>query len=119
MALTSLSAGHPLPVLVPARGRARVVGEPGSLLGVLETPDLPVTTLELGPGDRLLLYTDGVTEGRRGREEYGERRLLDRAAAAPSGAGPLVAAVLDDVLAFQRGVPRDDIALLALTPALT
>ncbi len=116
---TVCAAGHPLPVLVPATGSPRVVGEPGSLLGVLETPELPVTTVELAPGDRLLLYTDGVTEGRRGREEYGERRLLARAAVAPLGAGPLVEAVLDDVLHFQHGVPRDDIALLALTPAAT
>jgi sigma-B regulation protein RsbU (phosphoserine phosphatase) len=113
---TVCAAGHPLPVLIPAAGEPRVVGEPGSLLGVLPTLDLPLTTLELAPGDRLLLYTDGVTEARRGRKEYGEARLLARTATAPPGAASLVAAVLDDVLDFQHGVPRDDIALLALTP---
>jgi phosphoserine phosphatase RsbU/P len=111
------AAGHPLPVLVPARGDARVVGEPGSLLGVLSSLSLPGTVVELAPGDRLLLYTDGVTEARRGREEYGEERLLARANQAAPGAASLVTMVLDDVLAFQHGVPRDDIALLALTPA--
>ena len=114
---TVCAAGHPLPVLVPAAGDVSVVGEPGTLLGVEPWLDLSLTTVPLGPGDRLLLYTDGVTEARRGREEYGEDRLLARAAAAPPGAAALVAAVLDDALAFQDGVPRDDIALLALTPS--
>ena len=113
---TVCAAGHPLPVLVPADGEARVVGEPGSLLGVMPVIDLPTTAVELAPGDRLLLYTDGVTEARRGREEYGEQRLLARAAQAAPGTASLVEAVLDDVLHFQHGIPRDDIALLAVTP---
>ena len=110
------AAGHPLPVLVPAVGEARVVGEPGSLLGVVPTIDLPATAVELAPGDRLLLYTDGVTEARRGNQEYGEQRLLARASQAAPGAAQLVDAVLDDVVNYQHGVPRDDIALLAVTP---
>jgi sigma-B regulation protein RsbU (phosphoserine phosphatase) len=110
------AAGHPLPVLVPASGDARVVGEPGSLLGVMASPSLPVTAVDLAPGDRLLLYTDGVTEARRDRGEYGEERLLARATGTAPGAASLVSAVLDDVLSFQHGVPRDDIALLAITP---
>jgi sigma-B regulation protein RsbU (phosphoserine phosphatase) len=113
---TVCAAGHPLPVLVPASGRAHLVGKPGSLLGILPSLDLPATVVELTPGDRLLLYTDGVTEARRDREEYGEQRLLARAGTTGPGADALVSAVLADVLDFQHGVPRDDIALLALTP---
>ena len=113
---TVCAAGHPLPLLVPTSGEVRVVGEPGSLLGVLAAPELHLASVDLAPGDRLLLYTDGVSEARRKREEYGEERLVALAARAPHGAEALVAEVLSDVLAFQRGVPRDDIALLALTP---
>jgi sigma-B regulation protein RsbU (phosphoserine phosphatase) len=111
------AAGHPLPVLVPASGDPHVVGEPGSLLGVLPSPVLPLMAVDLAPGDRLLLYTDGVTEARRDRDEYGEERLLACASRSAPGAASLVAAVLDEVLEFQSGVPRDDVALLAVTPA--
>jgi sigma-B regulation protein RsbU (phosphoserine phosphatase) len=113
---TVCAAGHPLPLLVSATTAPRLVGQPGSLLGVLETLDLPTTAVELGAGDRLLLYTDGVTEARREREEYGEERLLARAGDAAPGAAAMVSSVLEDILAFQHGVPRDDIALLAITP---
>ncbi|HEU0104376.1 MAG TPA: SpoIIE family protein phosphatase [Mycobacteriales bacterium] len=110
------AAGHPLPLLVPAVGPAQLVGEPGSLLGVLPSLDLPATVLELAHGDRLLLYTDGVTEARRSGQEYGEERLLARAGDTAQGSAAVVSAVLEDVLEFQHGVPRDDIALLAVTP---
>ena len=108
------AAGHPLPVLTGTSGASRVVGTPGSLLGVLPRIELTPTELVLAPRQRLLLYTDGVTEGRHGDEEYGEERLLTTASAPAGDATALVDAVLRDVLAFQDGVPRDDIALLAL-----
>jgi sigma-B regulation protein RsbU (phosphoserine phosphatase) len=113
---TICAAGHPLPLLVPVVGGPRLVGEPGSLLGVLPSLELHATTVELVPGDRLLLYTDGVTEARRDGVEYGEDRLLVLAADTDPGGAELVTAVVDDVLEFQRGMPRDDIALLVLSP---
>ena len=43
-----------------------MVGGEGPLLGVIEDPVFADQELVLNPGDALLLYTDGVTEGRRG-----------------------------------------------------
>ena len=57
-------AGHPLPLLRNAAGQVRPVGESGDLLGVLETPSFHTTTIDLQPGELLLLYTDGFSEAR-------------------------------------------------------
>jgi phosphoserine phosphatase RsbU/P len=112
---TICAAGHPLPVLVEPDGSSRLVGEPGALLGTDLFPEVTATTLPLTSGRRLLLYTDGVTEARCGSREYGDDRLLTVASAAAPGAAALVDEVLGDVVAFQPGSPRDDIALLAIT----
>ena len=62
--LTTISAGHPLPVLHTAGGNVDHVGVSGTLLGVL--PQINVTPIEtiLGEGDTIILYTDGITDVR-------------------------------------------------------
>jgi PAS domain S-box-containing protein len=54
--------GHPRPVHIPAGREPRLVGRPGSVLGLLDSPVFHETELVLAPGDTLLLYTDGVTD---------------------------------------------------------
>jgi sigma-B regulation protein RsbU (phosphoserine phosphatase) len=105
--------GHPRPVHVDDAG-ATLVGTPGSLLGVL--PDVELSDLEipLEPGESLLLYTDGVPEARDGGSFYGIDRVLHLVAGTGSKADQMAGAVLDDVLAFQHGVARDDIAVVAI-----
>jgi serine phosphatase RsbU (regulator of sigma subunit) len=76
--LTWLNAGHPLPLLV----------RDGSYIGELECrPSMPmglggslaeIATVKLQPADRVLFYTDGVTETRAARgERFGVPRLAD------------------------------------------
>jgi serine phosphatase RsbU (regulator of sigma subunit) len=66
LTMTWSSAGHPPPILLPARGRALVLtSEPTDLiLGVI--PEIPRVEhrVELGPGDTVLLYSDGLIERR-------------------------------------------------------
>ena len=66
LTMTWSSAGHPPPILLPARGRALVLAsEPTDLiLGVI--PEIPRVEhrVELGPGDTVLLYSDGLIERR-------------------------------------------------------
>jgi phosphoserine phosphatase RsbU/P len=69
--------------------------------------------VRLAPGDLMVLFTDGVTEGRRGRELYGDERL-ERSVVAHRAAPQPAEAVLADVLAFQDGTARDDIAVVAV-----
>src|SRR4051794_23684968 len=68
LAVEVLPAGHERPVLLRADGRAEQVGAFGTAVGLLPQVLVEATTFRLGPGDTLLLYTDGVTERRRGRE---------------------------------------------------
>jgi phosphoserine phosphatase RsbU/P len=115
------SGGHPPPLVIRADGELEELACRGPLLGVFPTGAFVSARTELAPGDVVVLYTDGVTEARRGREEFGEHRLHELlAATAGRGADAIAGAVEDSVLAFQSGNARDDIAVLALgAPAPT
>ena len=107
--------GHPPPVVVLRGESAQFVGEPGSLIGVLAEPHLHLASVPTAPGTTLVLFTDGVTEGRRGAAFYGETRLLDVVDSLSGLAAKDVATgLLDDVLAFQHHRAKDDIAVVVL-----
>jgi len=62
----------------------------------------------------LVAYTDGVSEARRGRDWYGDRRVRDLLDASWASATELADLVVDDVLQFEANAPRDDIAVVAV-----
>jgi serine phosphatase RsbU (regulator of sigma subunit) len=66
--VTIASGGHPLPMILRADGSLETVGKPGTLLGVFEDPTLIDEAIDLRRGDALVMYTDGVTDERRGDE---------------------------------------------------
>ena len=68
--------GHPRPVVLRADGSVERVDAPGTLLGVLPSPPFVDVAVRLEPGSALVLYTDGVTEARRGSDQFGERGLM-------------------------------------------
>ena len=113
--LTVSSGGHHLPLRRRASGQLDTIGETGTILGMLDTPRLTDTTTMLEPGDVVVLYTDGVTEARRDREFFDDQRLVDaigrhNGTSAQDMADGLVAEVLE----FQRGDARDDIAVVVI-----
>ena len=112
--MVAASAGHPLPLLVKPGIRARAVGRPGLFLGSFADPVLHDQELLLEPGDVIVLYTDGVTEARREDEFYGERRL--RAAVEKEGIRlkDRVEGLLEEVVDYQSGSPRDDIVIVGV-----
>jgi serine phosphatase RsbU (regulator of sigma subunit) len=107
--------GHPLPMVRRAGGAIEEVGEYGTLLGIVDNPHLPASTVELEPGDAFLLYTDGVFDvGARRRAEWGPELVRELLAGAPAGdAAAIVARLEGSALDAQDGRPRDDIAILA------
>ena len=123
--LTLALSGHPPPLLRRLDGSIEAIGRPGTALGIVSLLDIEETVVDLYPGEVLLAYTDGVTEARRDRTEFGEERLAWILATAASGlrgrtgvaAASLVAnAVADRVMdAVTEFAPtRDDIAVLVL-----
>jgi phosphoserine phosphatase RsbU/P len=111
-------AGHVQPVLVRADGTAELIGTFGTAVGLVPTVRVSCTQHRVGPGDTLLVYTDGVTERRRGREQFGAERLLTVAArAAGRPAVQVVGAVREAVERFSTEPLDDDVALLAVRAA--
>lgn len=69
--------GSPRPILISRDGGVQLVGKGGFPVGLVPTMDYDEETLHLGSGDRLILYSDGITDcaSLRGNR-YGEPRLL-------------------------------------------
>jgi hypothetical protein len=115
--LRYVNAGHNPPFLLPVGERAARLAATAMALGVTMDTTFPSMTLDLDRGDRLLLYTDGVTEAANRRdEEYGEPRLetyLDAHRGEPGR--QLIDGVVADVLRFcDTARPRDDMTLMCL-----
>jgi serine phosphatase RsbU (regulator of sigma subunit) len=108
-------AGHPEPRLVGADGAVTPLDAHGLVLGVEQGQRYEEVSAQLGPGDAVVLYTDGVLEARSEGELYGHDRLdslLSERAALPPG--QLAQAVLDDCRAFARGELADDCAVVVV-----
>ena len=109
------AGGHHLPLRVGADGAVEEVGRTGHLLGMLDPVRVHDDDVLLAPGESLVLYTDGVLEAQRDDELFGEERLHALLAAhAGDGAQALADAIAGAAVAFQRGVTRDDIAVVVL-----
>lgn len=109
------NCGHNAPYLLSADGR-QCLAATGIPVGLME--DRPAVTAHavLKPGDRLVLFTDGVTEAMNGRQEaFGDQRLETLLDADGSPSEALLARIFDAVDTFADGAEQaDDITCLAL-----
>jgi sigma-B regulation protein RsbU (phosphoserine phosphatase) len=113
-----VSGGHPLPLIRRTSGTVEQAGRPGTVLGVVPDPPLHDTSVALAAGDTLVLFTDGIVEARRGDEFFDQDRT-EAAVAAEANAAGVVAGLVREVLAFNRGLRQDDMAVLAATAVPT
>lgn len=112
--LTLVLGGHPQPLVLRADGTVEAVGSYGALLGTFPSWKGSATKVDFGPGDLLLLYSDGVTEARSGDEFYGEDRLTATLASARGlDAASVVQLIEGSVLDFAGGI-TDDVTMLAI-----
>jgi serine phosphatase RsbU (regulator of sigma subunit) len=115
--LTLVNAGHLPPLLRHADGAVERVGveECGLPLGV--ATDVPFTEkiLSIGPGELLVMYSDGLTEAMNAANEiYGLQRLVQAVSRFGTSAQAAVEAVVADVDSFCGSTaPRDDIVIAA------
>jgi phosphoserine phosphatase RsbU/P len=114
------TGGHPPPVVIRADGTAEYgydVG--GQVVGLLPQASFVATALHLGPGDTLLLYTDGLSEARVDRDtRFDEDDLLEfLASQAPASASQTVAAVRGLLDGFGPALDDDTALLVVGVPA--
>jgi phosphoserine phosphatase RsbU/P len=115
-ALTFANAGHYPPILIRADGSVERLVPGGPVMGVLPDASYEQGRVSIGAGDRLVLFTDGITEARdQDDTEFGEERLIglaieNRACSAPA----LQARLAEAVASFTAGAFQDDATLIVL-----
>ncbi|MET8575604.1 PP2C family protein-serine/threonine phosphatase [Streptomyces sp. NPDC005012] len=119
-----INCGHPAPLLIRGqrvldKALERPPQPPMGLHGLVGGADAARTVHEaaLQPGDRVLLYTDGVTEARRGGDEFGLARFTDfiiRSAAAGQRPAEILRLLIHDILDHHGERLNDDATILLI-----
>jgi len=111
------NAGHCAPILMKGRESFSFLKDGGAVLGVFPDWEYEQREIEFSPEDRLLLFTDGVTEARDGAgEEFGEDRLKNLLADNRDlDSTRLNRKIVDSVMTFSGGTLEDDMTLIVLS----
>ena len=110
------NAGHNRPLLLRADGTVSELSQGGMVLGVFPENTYEQAEMPLASGDRLVFYTDGITEARNAAgDEYGEERLTAAALAIRTlSPEAMKDALLADVNTFTGGRFEDDATLIVV-----
>lgn len=112
-------AGHPHPAVIDTLGRARFVGTGGPPVGLLPGCAYESFTIRLGPGERLMFYSDGLTECPTPAGTQLEEEGLARLIAAERGDGAVwLDRLVERLLAYAgRAQLDDDVSIISATLA--
>ncbi|HEU5419765.1 MAG TPA: SpoIIE family protein phosphatase, partial [Streptosporangiaceae bacterium] len=109
------SAGHPGQLILRADGQVQALRGGGMALGLFPDAQMSSEEIELGAGDTLYMFTDGVTEARSPDMAYFEEKMsVALAGQAGRTAAEIVAAMQGMVLEFSQNELRDDVTMLVL-----
>lgn len=112
--LTLASAGHP-PMVYQALGREPILIESdGDVLGAFVNVNFDPGQLQVQPGDRFFLYSDGIIEAGNTPREAGQARMID--ACSKTAPADLTEAVemICDMMLENTGEPEDDVVVLGV-----
>ena len=114
--VTLASAGHPRPVVVRRAGWIDVRGHVGLPLGMFADAGPADDRVGLGPGDAMVMFTDGITEARNAAgEEFGDEALAEVLLdCAGLTAEETADRVVDAATTFADGSLRDDVAMVVV-----
>jgi sigma-B regulation protein RsbU (phosphoserine phosphatase) len=110
------NAGHVPPVLVRKDGTVARLESGGALLGVFKNWTFEQERVQLRPGDRLVMFTDGISELKDDtEEEFGEERLEQLIVRhREAGAAGLKDRILEAVSDFSNGTFQDDVTIVVV-----
>jgi serine phosphatase RsbU (regulator of sigma subunit)/pSer/pThr/pTyr-binding forkhead associated (FHA) protein len=115
--LCYVNAAHCPPLIVRANGERLQLEATGMPVGLVDSAEFPVMEQRLAPGDKLVIYSDGVTEAQNtGGQFLGKRRLREIVEAhAKDSCAAIHDAIQEGVAAFTEGAPQsDDITVVVL-----
>jgi sigma-B regulation protein RsbU (phosphoserine phosphatase) len=107
--LSYSNAGHNPPLVVRADGTIEELVAGGLILGVFALAEYDEAAVDLGPGDAVVLFTDGVTEAEARHGMYGDERLHELLRRERTGSAASIAeAICRDVDRFSHGLHQTD-----------
>ena len=120
--ITVANAGHLSPIVRHADGTVETVEcEGGFPIGLVEDAEFPETVMDIGAGDRVCLFTDGVTEAMdAGKEQYGEDELAAAIQGASANASDIIRAVQESMTQHVKDAHQsDDVTFVCFGPLST
>jgi sigma-B regulation protein RsbU (phosphoserine phosphatase) len=116
--MTYCNAGHNYPVLIRSNGEHEYLVRGGMMVGSFAGASFEEGEVQLAPGDRVVLYTDGISEAvNRAGQEFGEDRVRDLVRRLPPdlSAREITSRILDAFYRFLDGAePQDDVTVMVL-----